>query len=122
MLSEVIYKRNRVFYTSDCIKSARIEKYNFDKTLNDHCSNHIQNEDDDVSDKQLENFGAETLFSDQPEPVTGELRAYVLNIWEKSLMKEHYKRTCTGLLEKYGGLSLYDIDFESIYYIGDEDI
>ena len=37
-------------------------------------------------------------------------------------MKKNYQCTCTCFLEKYGRLSLYDIDFEKIYFIDDEDI
>ena len=63
----------------------------------------------------------EKSFSDQPEPVTGELRSYIVD-WGKSLMKKNYQITRTRFLEKYGGIFLYDIDFEKIYYIDDEEI
>ena len=51
----------------------------------------------------------ENLFSDQPEPVTRELRVYIED-WGKTLMKKHDQISCTCFLEKYGGLSLYGID------------
>ena len=37
-------------------------------------------------------------------------------------MKINYQITRTHFLEKYGGLSIYDIDFEKRYPIDDEDI
>ena len=37
-------------------------------------------------------------------------------------MKKNDQRSCTHFLAKYGGLSLYDIDFGKIYSIDDEDI
>ena len=37
-------------------------------------------------------------------------------------MKKNYQRTRTCLLAKYGGLSIYDIDFGKRYSIDDEDI
>ena len=35
-------------------------------------------------------------------------------------MKKNDQRTCTRFLAKYGGLSLYDIDFGKRYSIDDE--
>ena len=35
-------------------------------------------------------------------------------------MKKNYQRNRTRFLEKYGGLSLYSIDFGKIYFIDDE--
>ena len=37
-------------------------------------------------------------------------------------MNKNDQRTRTRFLEKYGGLSIYDIDFEKRYSIDDEDI
>ena len=37
-------------------------------------------------------------------------------------MKKNDQRTRTCFLAKYVGLRLYDIDFEKIYSIGDEEI
>ena len=37
-------------------------------------------------------------------------------------MKINYQRTCPCFLAKYGGLTIYYIDFEKIYSIDDEDI
>ena len=71
-------------------------------------------------DQQLENW-CEKLFSYQPETVTIELRAYIED-WEKSIMKKKNQRTCILFLEKYGGLYLYDINFDKRYSIDDEDI
>ena len=66
-------------------------------------------------------MGCWKLFSDQPEPVTRELRAYIGDLGE-SLIKNKYQRTRTRFLDKYGRLFLYDIYFEKIYSIDDEDI
>ena len=63
----------------------------------------------------------ENLFSDQSEPVKRELISYIED-WGEMSMKKHYQRNCTRLLAKYGGLSLYYIYFDNIYYIDDEDI
>ena len=51
----------------------------------------------------------EKVFSDQPEPVTRELIAYIEDM-EISLVKKKYHITRTHFLEKYGRLSIYDID------------
>ena len=37
-------------------------------------------------------------------------------------MRKYDQRNCTRFLEKYGGLSLYDIDMERIYSIDDKEI
>ena len=37
-------------------------------------------------------------------------------------MKKYNQRTCTRFLAKYGGLSIYDIDMENRYSIGDKEI
>ena len=37
-------------------------------------------------------------------------------------MKKNDERTCNWFLAKYGGLYLYDIGFEKIYSIDDENI
>ena len=37
-------------------------------------------------------------------------------------MKKNDQRTRTQILAEYAGISLYDIDFEKIYSIDDEDI
>ena len=50
------------------------------------------------------------VFSDQSEPIKRELRAYIED-WGNFSMKKNDQRTCTHFLEKYGGLSLYGIDF-----------
>ena len=60
-------------------------------------------------------------FSDQSEPVTRDLRAYIED-GETLLKKKNDQRTRTRFLNKYVGLSLYDINFEKRYPIDDEDI
>ena len=37
-------------------------------------------------------------------------------------MKKNYQRTHTRFLSKYGGLSLYNIDFGYRYSVDDEDV
>ena len=83
-----MHQRNRVFNTSDCIESARIEKYHSDKQLNDNFSSHTQNDDDDAFNQYLEKQGVGEVFSYQSEPVTRELRDYIED-WEKNLMKKN---------------------------------
>ena len=61
------------------------------------------------------------VFSEHSEPVKRELRAYIED-WEKLSMKKYDQRYRTRFLEKYGGLSLYDIDMEKRYSIDDKDI
>ena len=63
----------------------------------------------------------EKLFSDQLEPVTRELRAYIED-WRHFIMKENHRRTCTRFLAKYGRLFIYDIPFEKIQSVDDEAI
>ena len=50
-----------------------------------------------------------------------ERRELILNIG-KIPYEKHDQRTCTCFLETYIRISLYDIDFDIIYSIGDEDI
>ena len=66
-------------------------------------------------------IGREKVVSYQHELVTKELRAYIEG-WEKSVMKKYDQRYRTWLLEKYGGLSLYNIYIERRYTIYYEDI
>ena len=82
---------------------------------------HTWNEDYVTFDNQLEKWGAEKVFSDHSEPVTRELRDYIED-WRKSSMKKNDQRTRKRFLEKYVGLSHYDIDMEKRYSIDDEDI
>ena len=90
-----------------------MEQYHSYKQLNYNFSSHTWNENDDYFDKQLEKWVGETLFSDQSEPVTRKMRAY-LEDWGKLLMRGKDQRTLTCFLDKYGGLSLYDIYFDKI--------
>ena len=116
-----MYQRNRVFLYIYLYRISRVEQYYSEKQLNDNCSSHTWNEEDDAFHQQLEKRGTEKVFSDKPEPFKRELRGYIED-WEKLLMKKNCQITCTHLLEKYGGLSLYDIYFEKIYSIDDDDI
>ena len=47
------------------------------KKMDDNFSMHTWNEDDDDFYQQLEEWFLGKVFSDQPEPVTRELRAYI---------------------------------------------
>ena len=60
------------------------------KKIEDNCSVHTWNEDDDDFYQQLEEWFVGKVFSDQPEPVTRYLRAYI-EYWGKSLMKKMTK-------------------------------
>ena len=44
--------KHSIVYTPACIESAIIEQYNSDKQLNDNCSSHTWNEEDDAFDQQ----------------------------------------------------------------------
>ena len=57
----------------------------------------------------------EKVFSDQPEPVSRNLRAYTED-WEKSLMKKNPNDSYL-LPEKYGEIYLYYVDNEKRYSI-----
>ena len=61
------------------------------------------------------------MLPDQPEPVTRDLRAYIEDLG-KNPNEKHDQRYFTHFLEKYGGLSLHDIDIERRYTINDEEI
>ena len=50
--SDVLQKQS-IVYTSDCIESAVMEQYHYDKQLNENCSSHDWIEDDDDFDQQL---------------------------------------------------------------------
>ena len=63
----------------------------------------------------------EKIFSNEPEPVTKELRAYIED-WGKIIWKIIDQRSCIHFLEKYGGLYIYDIDLKNRYVIYNEDI
>ena len=53
-ISSDVSEKQSIVYTSAYIESARIEQYNSDKQLNDNCSIHTWNEEDNVFDHQLE--------------------------------------------------------------------
>ena len=63
-ISSDVSEEQIIVYTYACIESARIEKYHSDKQLNDNCSSHTCNEEDDSFDHQLEKWRLEKLFSD----------------------------------------------------------
>ena len=108
-----------IVYTSACIESARIEKCHSDKQLNENCSSHTWNEEDDALDHQLEKLGAEKVFSEHSEHVKRDLRAYIEE-WERFSMNKYDQRSRTRFLVNYGGLSNYDIDMENRYSIYDK--
>ena len=110
-ISSDVSEKQSIVYTSACIESARIEQYQSDKQLYDNCSSHTWNEEDYAFDHKLDKWGVDRLFSEHPEPVKRELRAYIED-WEKLSMKKDYQRYRTRLLSKYVGLSIYDIDTE----------
>ena len=58
-ISNDVLEKQRIFYTSTCIESARIEQYHSEKQLNDNCSSHTCNEEDDAFDHQLKTMGCE---------------------------------------------------------------
>ena len=60
------------------------------------------------------------VFSEHSEPVKRELRAYIED-WVKLSKKKDDQRYQTRFLAKYGGISLYDIGMEKIYYIDDKE-
>ena len=62
----------------------------------------------------------EKYFKYQLEPITIEIRDYIEDLG-KTLIKKT-ERTCNRFLAKYGGLSLYGIEFEKRYSIDDENI
>ena len=47
-ISSDVSEKQIIVYTSACIESAIIEKYHSDKQLNENCSSHTWNEDDDA--------------------------------------------------------------------------
>ena len=73
----IVSEKNSIVYTYACIELYGIEQYRLDKNINDHCSSHNWNEDDDAFDQQLKKWGEEKLFSYKLEPVTREPRAYI---------------------------------------------
>ena len=72
-----VSQKQIIVYTLACIESAKIEQYHSDKQIYDNCSSHTWNEEDDAFDNQLDTWGVERVFSEHPEPVKRELRAYI---------------------------------------------
>ena len=95
-----------IVYTYFCIKSARIEQYYSDKQLNDNFSSHTWNEGDDAFHQQLEKWGV-----GKKNQINQNLSKDNIEDWGTLSMKKNDQRTRTCFLAKYGGLSLYDIDF-----------
>ena len=115
-ISSDVSEKQSIVYTSACIESARIEKYQADKKLYDNISIHSWNEQDDAFDQQLDKWGLDRVFSEHSEPVKRELRAYIED-WGEMPMNKDYQRYRTRFLANYGGLSIYDIDSEKRYFI-----
>ena len=86
-ISSDVSEKQSIVYTSACIESARIEQYQADKQLYENCSSHTWNEEDYTFDHQLNKWGVDRVFSEHPEPVKRELRAYIED-WEKVSMKK----------------------------------
>ena len=63
----------------------------------------------------------EKVFSENSEPVKRELIAYIED-WEILPMNKYDQRYRTCFLEKYGGISIYDIFTEKRYSIDDKEI
>ena len=76
-ISSDVSEKQSIVYTSACNKSARIEQNHSYKQLNENCTSHTWNEEDDVFEHQLENWGVEKVFPEHPEPVKRESRAYI---------------------------------------------
>ena len=64
-------------------------------------------------------MGCEKSFSDEPEPVTKELRYHIGDL---KTNEKHDQRSRTYFLEEYGGTYLCDVDIDQRYAIDDEDI
>ena len=58
-ISSDVSEKQSIVYKSACIESARIEQYHSYKQLYGNCSSHIQNEQDDTFDHQLDKWGVE---------------------------------------------------------------
>ena len=63
-ISGDVSQKQSIIYASACIELDRIEQYHYDKQLNDNCSSHTWNEEDDAFDNQLEKWGVEKVFSE----------------------------------------------------------
>ena len=63
-ISSDVSEKQSIVYTPACIESARIERYHYEKQLNEMFSSHTWNEDDDAFDNQLEKWGVEKVFSE----------------------------------------------------------
>ena len=61
-ISSDVSEKQIIVYTYACIESAIIEKYHSDKQLNENCSSHTWNEEDDTFDHQLEKWGVDRVF------------------------------------------------------------
>ena len=77
-VSSDVSQKQSIVYKSDCIESSRIEQYHSEKQLNDNCSSHTWNEEDDAFDHQLNKWGVDRVFSEHSEPVKKDLRSYIV--------------------------------------------
>ena len=68
-ISSDVSEIQSIVYTSACIESARIEKYQANKQLYDNISSHTWNEEDDAFDHQLDEWGVDQVFSEHSEPL-----------------------------------------------------
>ena len=73
-ISSDVSEKQSIVYTSACIESDRIVKYQADKQLYDNISSHTWNEEVDAFDHQLDEWGLDRVFSEHSEPVKRELR------------------------------------------------
>ena len=87
-VSSDVSEKQRVFYTSVCIESARIEQYQSDKQIYYNSSRHTWNEEGDSFDHQLDKWGVDRAFSEHSEPVKRELRAYIEELGELLMKKD----------------------------------
>ena len=76
-ISSYVSEKQSIVYTSACIESDIIEQYYSDKKLNDNCSSHTWNEEDDDFDQQFKKWGVEKVFSYQSQPIKIGLRSYI---------------------------------------------
>ena len=89
-----MYRRSRVLFIHPPVLNQLKLKNIILTKLNENCSIHTWNEEDDSFDNQLEKWGMGKLFSDHSEPIKRELRSYIED-WEILAMKKCDQRYCT---------------------------
>ena len=78
MLLAVMYQINRVFFIyPPALNQLELNNIIITKQLNENCSSHTQNEEDDAFDRQLEKLGVEKIFLEHSETVKRDLKAYI---------------------------------------------